>query len=87
MILIYIIKPKFIFDYKNNRFKKFGDKKNETYLNIYVISILIALLVFLFFNLITKKEKKETNSYDFIQQQLLNQQLINQQLITKLSVM
>ena len=46
MCLILIIKPNFIYDYTNNKFKSFGTEQNETMLPIPILSIMTCIIVY-----------------------------------------
>ena len=54
IILLIFIRPNFIFDKKNNKFKSFGIKKNHTIFALPVLSILIAFGTYIFFYIINK---------------------------------
>lgn len=95
MIIILIIKPSFLYDHDKNEFKKFGTEDNETILNIYSISVLLAFFLYIFFNSINKKRGtfKKINNIDpniegfnnnDILKQIMNQQLLNQQLLSRI---
>lgn len=47
IILLIISKPDFIYDKKKNKFKKFGSKSNETYFTLPVVSMIIAVFIFI----------------------------------------
>ena len=67
IIIIVILKPDLIFDKKNNKFKSFGTKKNQTLLSFHTISILLAFVIYIFFLLIDKLQNPETiNHHQFI---------------------
>jgi hypothetical protein len=61
IILLIFIRPNFIFDKKNNKFKSFGIKKNHTIFSLPILSILIAFGTYLFFYIINKS-KINTNT-------------------------
>lgn len=46
MCLILIIKPNFIYDYNNNKFKSFGTEQNETMFPIPILSIIACIVVY-----------------------------------------
>lgn len=54
IIIIVFFKPDLIYDKKNNKFKSFGTKKNQTLMSIHVISISLAFIVYIFFFLLDK---------------------------------
>lgn len=47
IILLIISKPDFVYDKKKNKYKKFGSKSNETYLTLPILSIIIAVFIFI----------------------------------------
>ena len=48
MILIYLIKPEFLFYYEEEKclFKNFGCGKNKTVFNIQILSIVLSILIY-----------------------------------------
>lgn len=49
LCIIFIVKPKFIYDRKNKSFKSFGfDKKINSFLPYPVFCVLTAILIYLF---------------------------------------
>ncbi len=84
MLLLYITKPSVIYNDEINEFKQFGTTNGKTLLPIYVIGILLAILLYIFFNHFSVNEKKDKyikikkldECDHYIQQQL--QQLQNQ---------
>ena len=58
IILLILIRPDFIFDKKNNKFKSFGIKKNHTIFALPVLSILIAFGTYIIFYIINKSRNK-----------------------------
>lgn len=93
MFLLYIIKPSVIYNDEINEFRQFGTTDGKTLLPIYVIGILLAILLYIFFNHLTvtvkkNQELKIDNCNYCIQQQIQQMQnqiqyLINQQILTK----
>ena len=63
IIIIIFIKPNIIYDKKNNKFKSFGTKKNQTLFSFHVISILLAFSVYVFFLLLDKIQNKNIAQY------------------------
>lgn len=59
MILIYIIKPNIVYDNNKQQFRQFGTNNGKTLLPIHVIGILLAILIYFFFNYI--QHDKSTN--------------------------
>ena len=57
IISIIILKPDFLYDKKHYRFRSFGTTKNKTLLSLPIFSILIAVLMYIFFSFIDKIEK------------------------------
>lgn len=50
MASIYIAKPRLLYDYDNDEFKRFGTDNNRTLMPIYVIGLLLAMLLYIFFS-------------------------------------
>ncbi len=81
MLLLYIIKPKFIYDQEQKEFKQFGTEKGKTVLPIYIIGIFLALFMYSivhFINCRIKNQPKnetinEINSGHNFQQQYTQQ--------------
>ena len=48
IIIIILIRPHFLYDRKNNKFKSFGTKRNETIFSLPIISILLAISIYIF---------------------------------------
>jgi hypothetical protein len=48
MILIYLIKPDFLFYYEEDKclFKNFGCGKNKSIINIQILSIVLSILIY-----------------------------------------
>ena len=48
MILIYLIKPEFLFYYEEDKclFKNFGCGKNKSIMNIQILSIVLSILIY-----------------------------------------
>jgi hypothetical protein len=72
IISVIIFKPDFIYDKKHNKFKSFGVNKNKTLLSLPIFSILIAVLIYIFFSWIEKINIIQYQYNNLIQQQLLN---------------
>jgi hypothetical protein len=49
MLLVYITKPDHVYDNEKHEFRQFGTTSGKTLLPIYVIGILLAMLLYLFF--------------------------------------
>jgi hypothetical protein len=62
IIIIIFIKPELIYDKKNNKFKSFGTKKNQTLLSFHVIAIILAFILYIFFLLLDKIQNKNNNN-------------------------
>jgi uncharacterized membrane protein len=67
MLILITIKPEFMYDSKNRKYKKFGLKKNKTIFTLPFLSIIIAILIYIIVLLIYKlnnnKENKENINY------------------------
>jgi len=66
IISIIIFKPDFLYDKKHNRFKSFGTRKNTTILSLPIFSILLAVLIYTFFQWIEKINFLQNQYNDFI---------------------
>ena len=62
MLLVYITKPDHVYDNEKNEFRQFGTTSGKTLLPIYVIGILLAMLLYLFFYYISIRYNE--NIYD-----------------------
>ena len=49
IVLLVLVKPDVIYDHKLNKYKEFGFEDNKTVLSLYVISIILALIIFALF--------------------------------------
>lgn len=58
MILLYVTKPEVIYDHDNHEFRQFGTTDGKTLLPIYVIGILLAIILYVFFHHISDSSKK-----------------------------
>ena len=82
MILVYILKPDIIYDSNKNEFRQFGTTNGKTLMPIYVIGILMAILLYIFFyylstyNKITETRDIINNVYPKTDQYYLQQQQI-----------
>ena len=56
MILLYLVKPNFLFYNKGKKclFKKFGCGKNKTVFSIHIISLVLAILMYIFMTCVNK---------------------------------
>jgi hypothetical protein len=66
IISIIIFKPDFLYDNKHKRFKSFGTRKNTTILSLPIFSILLAVLIYTFFQWIDKINFLQNQYNDFI---------------------
>jgi len=64
ILILILIKPDFLYDHNNKQYKKFGRNKNsnETFFTLPVISIISALIIFLFVRLISKTK----HEFDYV---------------------
>lgn len=79
IISIIIFRPDFLYDNKHHRFRSFGTTKNKTLLSLPIFSILIAVLIYIFFSFIDKIEKIniiQSQYNELIQNQLQNNLII-----------
>ena len=77
MILIIMLKPKILYNHKTNTFKKFGSSKDETIFNIYSVSVVLAIIIYLFFNNIKKKKSDPLIDNSDILKQILSQKILS----------
>lgn len=49
VVAIVIIKPNFLYNHQNNRFREFGNGPEQTYMTLFVVSILASVLIYYFF--------------------------------------
>lgn len=54
IILIVIIKPEFMYDKKRRKFKQFGTGRRQTILTLPMISIILAIIIYIIFAYIAK---------------------------------
>jgi hypothetical protein len=59
MLIIYISKPDILYDNKKNEFRQFGTTNGKTLLPIYVIGILLAIVLYVFFYYLSGKNKTD----------------------------
>ena len=72
IISVIIFKPDFIYDNKHHRFRSFGTTKNKTLLSLPIFSILIAVLIYIFFSWIEKINIIQSQYNNLVQNQLQN---------------
>ena len=86
MVLIHLLKPDFLYNHKENKYRNFGNNEDETFLSIHVVAIILAILLILFFQLNSKKNNQNIiETDDNVNDQIKNlqsqiNQLINIQL-------
>lgn len=61
MTILFLTKPNLIYCSKTNRFRQFGTSRGNTLLPIYIIGILLAVILYVFFYSIMKK--KDVNNH------------------------
>jgi len=57
MLLLYTTKPDVIYDNEKNEFRQFGTTDGKTLLPIYIVGMLLAIILYVFFYYITQKSK------------------------------
>ena len=62
MLLLYITKPDIIYNKDKNEFRQFGTTYGKTLLPIYVIGILLAIILYVFFNYISRPNKDKIDN-------------------------
>lgn len=73
-IIVYIIiilslvalKPNLIYDHNKNEYREFGFGGNRTLLSLPVISVLVAIFVFLIFLQFSESDNKKENQTSFV---------------------
>ena len=68
IVLLIYLKPQFLYDNKKNQFKSFGLDKNSTIFSLPILSIFLAIIIYLIFSWIDK--------YNYIQNEY-NKLIIN----------
>lgn len=63
LIIIIIAKPGFMYDYKNNKFKEFGDGPDQTYFTLYVTSAIGAIVIYIIFATINNSSCSRRTKY------------------------
>ena len=61
MLLLYITKPDVIYDNEKKEFRQFGTTDGKTLLPIYVIGILLAIVLYVFFHYVSQKNITKDN--------------------------
>lgn len=59
MMSLMMIRPSFIYDYRNMKYKEFGSGNNKTYLTLPVISIIFAFFIFGIFHFLMNTDKTD----------------------------
>lgn len=80
MILIYTVKPEVVYDNNKNEFRQFGTTNGKTLLPIYIVGILLAVILYVIFYYISKKNTEQTKSVNLtniVQPDIQNIQLQN----------
>jgi len=87
IILLVYLKPDFIYDKKTKKFRQFGTDKGNTIFSLPVLSILLAVVLYLLFLSINKltNTNQENSNNNNLNNQLLNQQLLNQQITQQIN--
>lgn len=62
MLLLYTTKPDVIYDNEKHEFRQFGTTDGKTLLPIYVVGMLLAIILYVFFYYITQKSKGDTSN-------------------------
>lgn len=86
MILVYITKPDVVYDNEKEEFRQFGTSDGKTLLPIYVIGILMAIILYVFFHYISLKpydnryqENRQPNNIDNNIDNNINNQILSLQ--------
>lgn len=62
MILLYLTKPDVIYDNERKEFRQFGTTDGKTLLPIYVVGILLAIIMYVFFHYLSLRYKDSNDS-------------------------
>ena len=57
MLLVYITKPAVVYDNDKNEFRQFGTTDGKTLLPIYVVGILLAIILYVFFHYLSSRHQ------------------------------
>lgn len=58
MLLVYITKPDVVYDNEKNEFRQFGTTYGKTLLPIYVVGILLAIILYVFFHYLSLRHQE-----------------------------
>lgn len=64
MILLYLTKPDVLYDNDKKEFRQFGTMNGKTLLPIYVVGILLAIILYVFFHYLAIRYKESNKSID-----------------------
>ncbi|VBB18307.1 hypothetical protein YASMINEVIRUS_770 [Yasminevirus sp. GU-2018] len=69
MLILYTTKPEVVYDNEKHEFRQFGTTDGKTLLPIYVVGILLAIILYVFFYYLSIKNKDDSsnNSTDSLQ--------------------
>jgi len=79
MMLLYCTKPSVIYDNRLNEFRQFGTTDGKTLLPIYVVAILLAIILYVFFHYLAIKKSSTKRHHDVIKGEQSVQQQISVQ--------
>jgi len=86
MIILFLTKPNLIYCSKTNRFRQFGTSRGNTLLPIYIIGILLAVILYVFFySIMKKKDQPDQLMSERYNNQLLPNQLLPNQLLPQIN--
>ena len=63
MTILIIIKPDFLYDHQNNKFREFGDGPGQTYFTILVTGIFASIIIYYIFSSIATTKYKKMRYY------------------------
>ena len=81
IFILYITKPNIIYDKVKGEFRQFGIEDGKCLMPIYVISALLAIILYILFNYLAKKDttvNTNTNDISLLKHQLEVMNQINQ---------
>jgi len=63
ILIIVIIKPDFIYDHNNKKFREFGLTDNKTLLNLISFGIITSILIYIFVIMLVDSKKRYEKYY------------------------
>ncbi len=73
---MYTTKPDVVYDHDKGEFRQFGTTDGKTLLPIYIIGVLLAILLYIFFYYISKKDLDKQFNFDNVDSNIVKHQSI-----------